>query len=612
MLQSVRAVWNLTRGSRGPFVRAFAAMVVATGFLYLVPLVPQAVIDGILAPEARSLDDPWVRLPLDAMGGRAFVASRLWVPALAIAVLSALAGVATYLRARWSAQASEGIVRRLRDRVYDHLQRARCRYFDQARTGDLIQRCTSDVETIRVFLANQVVEIGRAVLMLVVPLPVMLMIDARMTAVAVCLLPVIVGFSALFFLRVRARFQEADEAEGELHTTVQENLTGIRVVRAFGRRDHESARFQVRNQTYRALDYRLYRLMAAFWSLSDVLTFAQHVLVVAAGVYWVSRGQLTVGAFFYFLTAVGMFVHPLRQMGRILADLGKATVALGRVQAILDEPREAAPALPDVARLADPQGSIAFDDVSFRYRPDAPLVLRNLSLTVPARSTVALVGASGAGKSTLVSLLLRLYDPEQGVVRLDGHDVRTLDLEDLRQQLAVVMQQPFLYSKTLGENLRLGRADATLQEMVAAAHAADVGATIERFEDGYDTVVGERGVTLSGGQRQRVALARALLQKPSVLILDDSLSAVDTATETFILEQLRERRGHQTTLVIAHRLSTVALADYIYVLDEGAVVQHGAPADLLTRPGPYADLWRLQTNASDALEQAASRSREAS
>jgi ATP-binding cassette subfamily B protein len=590
MFAATRSVWQLMHGSRARYAAAIAALVGASCFLYMVPLVPQAVIDGVLteAPERSAIVD----LTVSTLGGRDFLRDHLWVAAAVIVGLTALAGVFTYVRGRLSAQATETIVRRLRDRVYDHLQRLPCRYFDGAETGDLVQRCTSDVDTVRNFLASHVVEIGRALVMLFVPIPLMLAIDARMTGVALLLVPVITGFSVVFFLRVRAAFLQADEAEGRLTTTIQENLTGIRVVRAFARQAHEIEKFGERNREYQVLDERLYRLMARFWSISDLLTFMQTVAVVGAGIYLMAQGELPVGAFFYFLTAVGMFVYPMRQMGRIVTDLGKATVALGRLREILDTPEEPAPARP--VQLPEVHGDIVLEDVTFAYG-DAEPALRNVSLHVRARETVAFVGASGSGKSTIVALLLRLYDPTHGRVLLDGHDVRTLDPRVLRRHVGVAMQQPFLFSKTIEENLRLGRADAGRDEIVRATSTAVVHDTIAAFEDGYDTRVGERGVTLSGGQRQRVALARALLQRPSVLVLDDALSAVDTNTEASILAALEERRGRQTTILIAHRLSTVALADRIFVLDRGRIVQEGDHDTLRRAPGPYARLWRIQT-----------------
>jgi len=595
MFGHASALWTLIEGARPRYAAAIVAMVLSSCFLYLVPLVPQAVIDGVLLPSGTP--SALSVAVLDALGGAGSVSGRLWVPALAVVAISAVAGGFTYLRGRWSALASEEVIRRLRDRVYDHLQRLPAGYFDEAETGDLIQRCTSDVDTVRQFLANQVVEIARALVMFVVPLPLMWSLDRRMTVVSVLLVPPITAFSTLFFLRVRSAFQESDAAEGAMTTTIQENLTGIQVVRAFARQEHEQTRFAERSATYRGLDHRLFRIMAVFWTVSDAMTFTQQGLVVGAGVWWVSQGTLDVGVLFYFLTAVTMFVYPLRQMGRIVADLGKATVSLGRLRAIMDEPVEEVPVDP----VAMPgEGALVLRNVTFSYNEGGPPALCDLTLEIPARSTVALVGASGAGKSTLVALLLRLYDPQRGAVLLDGVDLRDLDRVELRRRIAVVMQQPFLYSRSLRDNLRLGRPGASDAEVERAAQTADVHSTIERFDAGYDTPVGERGLTLSGGQRQRVALARALLQRPAVFVLDDALSAVDNATESTILARLAERRGQQTTILIAHRLTTVALADRIFVLDEGRVVQEGSHETLVALPGAYADLWRLQRTGTDA------------
>lgn len=594
MFDGSRSVWRLMKGSRARYAAAIGALAIASCFLYLAPLVPQAVIDGVLTDDAprSAIVDTTVGL----LGGADYLRDHLWVPALAIVALTGLAGIFAYVRGRLSAQATEDIIVRLRDRVYDHLQRLPCSYFDKAETGDLIQRCTSDVETVRTFLSNQVVEIGRALIMLFVPIPLMLAIDPRMTVVSLLLIPFITAFSVVFFLRVREAFKRADEAEGEMTATIQENLTGIRVVRAFARQAHEEDKFGERNCKYQTLDYRLYRLMAAFWSVSDLMTFGQTILVVGAGVYWMAEGTLAVGAFFYFFTAVGMFMYPLRQMGRIVTDLGKATVALGRLSEILDRPAEPRPAKP--RPLPAPRGEVTFEGVSFAYG-DAEPAVSGLDLRIAPKETLAIVGASGSGKSTLVSLLLRLYDPTEGTVRFDGVDVRRLDPQTLRQHIAVVMQQPFLFSKSIRDNLRLGRSLASTQDVVAATTTADIHEAITRFDDGYETKVGERGVTLSGGQRQRVALARALLQRPAVLVLDDALSAVDTRTERQILDALASRRGAHTTIVIAHRLSTVALADRIVVLDQGRIAQEGDHDTLRQQAGPYARLWKIQSHGGD-------------
>ena len=591
MATLIGSIWKLMAGERLRYGIAIGAMIVTSFFLYLAPLVPQVVLDGVLLTDAETEPSPIVGRAVELMGGTAFVAGHLWYPALILFGLTCLAGFFTYLRARWSAAASERIARNVRDRLYGHLQHLSCSYFDAAQTGDLVQRCTSDVETMRVFLSTQVVEIARAVIMLLMPIPLMLAIDARMTIVALLLIAPIVAFSLVYFRKVRHKFRQTDEAEGRLTTTVQENLTGIRVVRAFARQEFECEKFETGNRAHRDLDYQLFCIAARFWSISDFLCLSQLGLVVGFGAYWMATGTLTIGAFFYFLTAVTLFLWPVRMMGRILTDLGKATVAIERLNEILDESEESdlgGPAAPS------PPGHIVFENVSFSHDQDAP-VLHDVSFEIEAGRTLALVGPSGCGKSSIVNLLLRLYDYDAGSIRLDGRELRELGRKHVRSRIAVVMQEPFLYSKSLRANITMGRHTAGEEEMIEAARLAAIHESIIAFDDAYDTSVGERGVTLSGGQRQRVALSRALLQKPAILILDDALSSVDADTEQLIIDALRQRQNQHTTIVIAHRLSTLMHADEIVVLDGGRVAQKGSHSELLAQEGMYKRLWKLQT-----------------
>ncbi len=634
MSNRIRMIWETTEGERRRYGSAILALVLASCLLYLDPLVPQAVLDGVVPSQPGKISAVSEAV-IRCLGGRLYLRGHLWIAGLAVVAITALAGAATYLRGRWAALASEKIARRLRERLYDQIQRLPCAWHDQVVTGDLIQRCTSDVETFRAFLAEQVVEIGRAVFMMLIPVPLMLALDRRMALVSVAILPPIVAYSLVFFRRVRASFLRVDEAEGRMTGTLQENLVGIRVVRAFARQDFEMDRFEERNRTHRDLDNRLYRLMGWFWSASDLMCMGQKGLVVAAGGYWLARGELKVGTFFFFLAAVNLFVWPIRMMGRILTELGKATVAIGRIGEVLEQPRESGPVehggvasgLPETAARTDgvvvaslnlrpaeasptpaaapssPEpiaAEIEFDHVVFCH--GGRRVLDDVAFRVAPGKTMALIGPSGAGKSSVVHLLLRFYDIEKGAIRLDGQDLRTLARSEVRSRIASVLQEPFLYSKTVRQNILLGRRRATDEEMRSAAAVACVDEAIREFEAGYDTLVGERGVTLSGGQRQRTTLARALLQRASILILDDALSAVDSETEQQILQALRRKSGRPTTLVVAHRMSTVMLADRILVLESGRLAQQGTHAELVRQPGLYRRLWRIQNLTEEPAE----------
>lgn len=573
-----RTLWELTDGQRMRYAVAIVAMAIGTVFLLFEAYILQFALDALVR-------------------GDATLAETLIPAGLGLVLAHASHGLFTYLRGRWAAQASEGIVRQLRHRLYEHLERLPCDYHDHVDTGDLVQRCSSDVETVRVFLASQVVEIARVGLFVAVAVPIMLTQDVRMTFVSTAILPVMVLFALLFFRKVRTEFQKVDEAEGRLTTVLQENLTGIRVVRAFGRQDFEIDKFLERNGEFRDLEYRLFKIFTRFWSLSDVLVFSQIGLTLLGGAYFVIHGELSIGQWVLFFWLLRTIIWPVRHIGRVLADSSKATVAIGRIQEVLSEPAESEELVPK----SSVSGAIEVRDLSFSYRDGRPAI-ENMSLKIDAGETVALLGPPGSGKSTFVNLLVRLYDFKEGSIHIGGQDIRNLDRDAIRQAFGMVLQDPFLYSRTVRDNFVIGRAQAAEHEIEQAAHAADIHSNIVDFQDGYDTMVGERGVTLSGGQRQRLAIARALLKEPTFLVLDDSLSAVDTKTEAHILRSLAARRGKLTTLLIAHRLSSTRLADRIYVLDHGRLVQQGTHDELLHVEGPYRRLWTIQGSLDDEIE----------
>jgi ATP-binding cassette subfamily B protein len=421
--------------------------------------------------------------------------------------------------------------------------------------------------------------------------------NVTMSFISLTLFPVLVVFTFRHYQRIRKLFEAVDEADGRLNTALQENLTGIRVARAFGRQDFEIEKFRKINDEFCDHEMNLFRGLAQFWSFSDMIVLLQLGAVLICGGYFVIHGQLTLGTCMFFWWMVQTIIWPVRQIGRVVADASKAAVSISRINEILHEQEESEEPVPE-----NPvSGAIEVRHLTFGYKPSDP-ILKDLSLSIRSGETVAILGPPGAGKSTLVQLLVRLYDYTEGSITIGGAELKTLNRKSVRDAFGVVMQDPFLFSRTVRENVLLGRSDAAHQEVEECAQAVAIHSNIVEFSDGYETVIGERGVTLSGGQRQRLAIARAILKNPAFLVLDDSLSAVDTKTESHILTTLAARRGRQTTILVAHRLSSTRLADRIFVLDQGRLIQQGTHEELMQSDGPYQRLWTVQNMLDDEIQ----------
>ncbi|MBR3271213.1 MAG: ABC transporter ATP-binding protein, partial [Clostridia bacterium] len=585
-------VMDSLHGYKRYLLLAAVEVLIATLMLYLTSYVTSFALDYVLLGDDPSLPK-WL---FDFLVAHSDVTKTYWFCGLLFFVFTVLNGLFTFLRRRNVSVASEQMAKKMRDTLYCHLNEVPYDYHKHVSTGDLVQRCTSDVDTVRRFIANQMMEIVRTVVMFFTALVMMLAIDVRMSLISMVTLPILAVLSFVYFRFVRKYFTEADEAEGALSTAIQENLTGVRVVRAFGQQRAEYDKFTKLNTDYRQKNIFLNRLMAYYWSGSDAIGYVQIALSLVFGVYFYAQTRgtadpFTLGNIYLFLSLTNRLTWPVRQLGRILADLGKATVSLNRLNEILNVPAEAEPGA--AKRDIDLVGDITFDHVCFGY--DTPNdVLDDISFTVKAGQTVAILGSTGSGKSSLVQLLQRLYTTTSGTISIGGTPINDIDHETLRRNIAIVLQEPFLYSRTIKENIKLVRPDATDEDMYDVAKEAAVHDVIMSFADGYDTIVGERGVTLSGGQQQRVAIARALMQNAPILIFDDSMSAVDTETDAKIRDSLHARHGAGILFLISHRITTLCEADVILVLEHGKLVQMGTHDELMQQDGLYRRIAEIQ------------------
>ncbi len=536
----------------------------------------------------------------DVLGIEAMRGQLAWVAAGFIG-LALAQGLFTFMGGRWATMTSENVIRRLRDYLYDHVQRLTFAYHDKTPTGDLIQRSTSDVETMRRFLGEESVGLGRILSLFVVNFVGLLTLDTRLALISIVVVPVIVVVSIYFFRMIGKRYEIFQEEEAKLSTTLQENLSGVRVVRAFARQDFERQKFEVTNRGRYDSGRKLLVLHAVYWPSTDIIVGIQLIIGYAVGATMAINGEITVGTFLAYMGMLTWIMWPIRNIGRLIVQMSMALVSFDRVSEIIRvdrEPLDVGTHRPD----GPPRGEIVFDDVRFAYAEDMA-VLNGITFRAEPGQVVALVGPTGSGKTSLVNLLPRFYE-YQGSIRLDGVELRDYTRRYLREQIGFVLQEPFLFSKTIRENIMYGvHREVTDEDVYRAARAAAVHDVILTFPDGYDTVVGERGVTLSGGQKQRVTLARTLLKDPAILILDDATSSVDTETEAAIREALQELIPGRTTFIIAHRVQTVMNANLILVLEKGRIVQSGTHAELLEQEGMYRRIYELQSQIEDELQQ---------
>ena len=527
---------------------------------------------------------------------------RLPLLALGFVGLAAVTGAFTFLSGTLAAYTSENIARRLRNFIFDHIQRLSFTYHDQTKTGELIQRATSDIDAVRRFFAEQFIGAGRIFLLFFVNLIALLLLNWELALYSIVVVPFTIVLSIFFFKRVSKVYEKYQEQDAALSNVLQENLTGVRVVKAFARQNFEREKFDSENQEKFQRGRRLLMMHALYWPVSDILTGGQMLAGFVIGALMAIRGEITPGTYLAYAGMVIWIIWPIRNMGRLIVQMSTGMVSFQRVTKIIRQEREPLDT-GDYIPQGRVRGEIAFKDVSFAYEDGKP-VLEHISFTCEPGQIIALLGSTGSGKTTLANLLPRFYEYSGGSILLDGVELNRYPRQFLRSQIGIVEQEPFLFSMSIRDNISYGINRAVPdEEIIAAANAAAVHDAISQFPKGYDTLVGEKGVTLSGGQKQRTAIARTIIKDPRILILDDATSSVDIETEAEIRSALERLMQNRTTFIIAHRIQSVMIADKIIVLDKGRIIQMGTHEELLQQEGAYQKIFAIQTQIETELEQ---------
>ena len=661
-------------------------------FDLIIPRLIQYTVDAVIGGNLSAVP-AWAAGIITRLGGADFLRRNLWLAAAAVAAAALAGALSRYAFKMSNEKGSETFLQRTRDQLFKHILSLPYSWLGENSTGDIIQRCTSDVETIRVFVSEQLTSLLHVFILVFMSLYFMISIQPRLTAVTAVFIPIMIISSLIFYGLIGEEFEKVDSEEGHLSAIAQENLTGVRVVRTFGREKFERERFEAQNEYYTNHWIRLMRVLAAFWVSGNVIATVRNLTVAVFGAVLCVRNELTAGGLIAFLSYNALMSLPVRRIGRVIADMSKTGVSMDRLRYIMNAVPEDADALVSAREaFGDPAGSagtlpkadgagerestallekkedqrfapmdrdIVFSHVTFRYGEDLPEVLRDVSMTIRAGSTVGILGGTGSGKSTLVLLLDRMWElaPEQGTISIGGVDIRDMDRGWLRQNIGMVLQEPYLFSRTLAENIVIAMPDASdeaaersgrmeaivksavhtagesagdenaavqkdagykgspyedpaelaaeleagrvMQEIRRASRIACLDEAVEHFADGYDTFVGERGVTLSGGQKQRAAIAQMLVRRTPIMIFDDSLSAVDAETDARIRHALHKNTADATVILIAHRITTLRNADEIFVLEKGQIAEHGSHDELLARDGIYSRVYALQTGGAD-------------
>ena len=597
--QKLSLLWQFLRGSKRFFVASVLAAAVTALADMLQPQIIRATVDCAIGGQEGDFPEIIMAL-VEKIGGFAYLGQHLWIMALAVLLVAAVQVFSQFSFRVFNTKASETLVKTMRDSLFSHISRLPFSWHMGNRTGDIIQRCTSDIDTTKNFLSEQLTSIFRIGLLLVLSITFMVTMHPALTLIALIPTPLIIAYSIRFHNKVHDGFMECDENEGKLSAMSQENLTGVRVVRAFGLERAEVDKYNAQNDYYTKIWEKLGRLLSEFWSVSDILSGIQVMLVVVFGAVFCVKGSITEGKYIAFIAYNAQMVWPIRQLGRMISEMSKAGVSIDRVAYIMHSPAE----VDDPEAVDAPMdGDIAFEHVRFGYE-NSPEILHDIHFTMKAGTTLGILGGTGSGKSTMMLLLDKLYPlaEDSGRITIGGVDIRKIRTQHLRRNIGMVLQEPYLFSRTIAENIGIASPEQNMEAIRSAAKAAALDETVGSFSSGYDTMVGERGVTLSGGQKQRAAIARTLVNETPILIFDDSLSAVDTETDAKIRAAIKARFGKASVILISHRITTLSAADKILVLDRGRILEEGTHEELKAAGGLYQKIYEAQSGIGEVAQ----------
>ena len=588
MKKYLRIMYSMTKGHRFKYFFSFAILFVAVLLQLISTFMSKILTDNLTGDAPSGIVDGFIT---KVLGGQAYLRNHLWIFALAIVGIGVSRALINVSRGILRASLDRDIASGMQLKLFRHIERLPYPFLKKAKSGDIIQTCTRDEEVLRRFVIRETLGIVYAFYIVSLSFLILLSLSWKMAVSCIIILPIMFVYSYFVIKEVRARYRKTDDSDGEMCAKIEENLSSVRVVKAFNNEKFEIEAFETHLKDYEKKFVHWRKMSSFFFASSDIFVFGQIVLTTLFGLYLAFIGDISIGTTVVAFSFVSMIVWPVRDVATTLSNLARAIVSLDRINLILNQPLE------DIESGERPEikGHIQFEHMSFHYDDSDEAILEDINLDIHPGETIAIMGKTGSGKSTLSHLLTRLYDYTDGSIKIDGHELKKISKEHIRHEIATVLQEPFLFSKTILNNLRVANKNASDEEVFRAAKIADIHTNILSFKEGYNTPVGEKGVTLSGGQKQRLAIARTIINNAPILVFDDSLSAVDTETDIHIRSALKSRQANTTTLIITHRVATAKDADRIMVLEEGHIAQLGTHEELLKQDGLYKRIYDIQT-----------------